>query len=93
MYNKCRDAIDEILADPDMRVRFIIGDTPARHTMKGMVGHTGMYGCEWCQGCSRTDPIRWPYQTSRGQPRRTRANVEEALRLSLRHYFFWLLQQ
>ena len=80
MFHKCREAVDEIMADPDMKIRFVVGDMPARHTMKGVVSHTGKRGCEVCIGEARTEPIRWPYQTSMEKPFRTKRGMERVLR-------------
>ena len=66
-----------------MKLRFVIGDMPARHTMKGLVSHTGRYGCEVCHAEARTHPIRWPYQSTMGASLRTRETIEEALRYNL----------
>ena len=75
-----RPLVDQVLADPDLQVKFFIADTPARRFLRGMVSHNGKYSCETCLAAAKTKPINWPYHSSWGATERTVAMMLEAVR-------------
>ena len=38
--------IDQVLEDPELRIKFIVADMPERLSLKGLVSHSGQYSCE-----------------------------------------------
>ena len=63
--------IDDITADPDLKLRRVIADTLERHTLKGMVSHAGKHSCESCVATAKTVPsVHWPLSTMTGRLRK-----------------------
>ncbi len=63
--------MDELNADPDLRLRWYVGDTPERRTVKGMVSHQGYHGCELCLARGEYKNGLWWPSTTAGAPLRT----------------------
>ncbi len=69
-----RDIIDQIWADPDLKLRWYIGDTPERHTIKGLKATASYHSCKMClakgehAGC-----VWWPAARTMDAPERTGA--------------------
>lgn len=80
--------MNEIEADDDLKLRFVVADTPERHFLKGIVAIAGIYSCECCTATALTAPIRWPADTTMNFPLRTRGEMLEATRLVCFLVFF-----
>ena len=59
-FLSCSDIVDQIWADPELKLRWYIRDTPERHDIKGLK-RSGYHTCEmclargeWCSG------VWWP---------------------------------
>ena len=71
--------MDEVAADPDLTLRFLIADMPERHYLKGLVHHSGKKSCESCLATASSGKgIHWPYDTCAGFPERTKENMQFA---------------
>ena len=75
--------MEEFAEDPELKLRFFIGDTPERHYVRGLVSHSGKNSCEVCVGVAQTGPIHWPYSTSHGKRERTPEEMEHAAKYVL----------
>ncbi len=65
-----RRAVDQIRADSDLRLRWYVGDTPERRTIKGMISIHGYFSCEMCLHKGIHDGgMCWPPQTMGGTKR------------------------
>ena len=61
-----------------LRIRQVIADAPKRAELRGMQGHNGRYGCDYCSAPAASVPARkkdrtkiaWPKETQ-GGPLRT----------------------
>ena len=72
--------IDQVLQDPELRIKFLVSDMPERLSLKGLVSHAGRYSCEVCEAAARTNPINWPYAQTFGKRERTRESILTAAR-------------
>lgn len=77
-YANFRDILDAIAADPELRLRHVIADTPARLSLKGMMGLAGRWSCETCTAEASTNPMRWPFSSTTNSPLRTDEEMKEA---------------
>ena len=72
--------IDQVLEDPELRIKYIVADMPERLSLKGLVSHSGQFSCEVCEAAARTNPINWPFATTFGKQERTRESILTAAR-------------
>ena len=72
--------IEQVNADADLRIRFVVADLPERLSLKGLVSHSGKFSCEVCEAEASTNPVNWPHATTYGRPERTRASILTAAR-------------
>ena len=72
--------IDELEADAELRLQFLIADLPERLSLKGLVSHSGKHSCEICKAVALTGPIHWPHSHCAGFPERTRQEIMTAVR-------------
>lgn len=53
--------MDELCADPDVRIRHVLADKVERHVLKCLPGVTGRYSCERCLCPGLGTSVGWPY--------------------------------
>lgn len=83
-----RRIVDEVNADPDLHVINVVADKPARHVLKGLVGHSGYFSCEMgvSPGVSRGrnrgggGGIHWPYNSCKDCRPRNKDEFERIAR-------------
>ena len=80
--NDSRPIIEQISADPELRLRHVIADMPERHFLRGLVSHQGKKSCEICIAEAVANPsVNWPYPECYGFRERTEEEMIHAARL------------
>ena len=70
--------IQEFAEDPEMRLRFVLADKPERHSLRGLISHSGAESCEVCHAVADTKPINFPFARCHGKTERTHRSMKTA---------------
>ena len=69
--------MQQIMADEQAKLRFVVADTPARHYLKGLIAHSGRFSCECCLAEGVTKPaMNWPFCSEYGKELRNDADMK-----------------
>ncbi len=75
--------MDEFNNDPDLRLKDVLADMPARHVLRGLIAISGRYSCEYCKGKAQTGGgISWLYPRYFGCNSREHQEMEGIARYS-----------
>ncbi len=76
--------MEEFNDDPDLTLKDVLADMPARHVLRGIIAISGRYSCEYCKGKARSGSgISWPYPRYFGCPSREHQEMEGIARYSV----------